>query len=131
MAGLEVGLLMRGGLSRGKLYHHGQVVVGEAMIDAYRLESKVARTARVVVSRRIDDNDRLFTDADGERCLDYIGAMMLLAKDRHGDALAWARDKLVEIEAKITELTANGLAKEAAKWAEFRNKLRFAVETWV
>jgi hypothetical protein len=79
IAGLGVGLLVRGGLSQGKLYHHGRVVVGEAMVDAYHLESKVARNARVVVSPRISDNDRLFEDMDGKRCLDYIGEMMLLA----------------------------------------------------
>ena len=43
--GLDVGLLVRGGLSRGRLYHQGSVVVGEAMIDAYRLERCVASLA--------------------------------------------------------------------------------------
>ena len=48
----------------------------------------------------ISDNDRLYTDADGVRCLDYINAMMLLADERHGDARAWAQDRLAEIENK-------------------------------
>ena len=34
--GLDTGLLLRGGLC-GKLYH-GRVVLGEAMLDAYRIE---------------------------------------------------------------------------------------------
>jgi hypothetical protein len=130
IAGLGVGLLVRGGLSRGKLYHRGRVVVGEAMIDAYKLESKVARNARVVVSPRISDNDRLFTDTDGERCLDYVGEMMLLAEDRHGDARAWVRQTLAEIEATINGLTGNGQSNEAAKWVYFRDKLCYAMETW-
>jgi hypothetical protein len=76
MAALGVGMLVRGGLSRGKFYHRGRVVVGEAMVDAYRLESEVARHPRVVVSSRIHGDDRLFIDKDGLRCLDYIGTMM-------------------------------------------------------
>jgi hypothetical protein len=130
MAALGLGLLVRGGLSRGKLYHQGRVVVGEAMVDAYRLETKVARNARVVVSPRISDNDRLFTDADGERCLDYMDQMMLLAEDRHGDAQGWARSKLSEIEATINALLANGQSNEAAKWDYFKDKLSYAMKTW-
>jgi hypothetical protein len=59
-------------------------------------------------------NDRLFTDADGERCLDYMDQMMLLAEDRHGNAQGWARDKLSEIEATINALLANRQSNEAA-----------------
>jgi hypothetical protein len=130
IAGLEVGLLVRGGLSRGKLYHRGRVVVGEAMVDAYRLESKVARNARVVVSPRINDDNRLFTDTDGERCLDYLGEMMLLVDDQRGDARAWARKTLAEIDATIIALTTSGRSNEAAKWVYFRDKLHFVMETW-
>jgi hypothetical protein len=130
MAGLDVGLLMRGGLSRGTLYHRGRVVVGEGMIDAYRLESKVARTARVVVSPRIGDNDRLVTDTDGERCLDYFVELMLLAEDRHGNAQTWARKKLEQIEETIKGLTRSRQIDKAAKWADFRGKLRNTIETW-
>jgi hypothetical protein len=130
MAGLDVGLLVRGGLSRGKLYHRGRVVIGEAMLDAHHLEIKVAGNARVIVSERISDNDGLFTDTDGKRCLDYIGEMMLLAEDRHGDARAWARQRLVGIEATINALTGRGQAKEAAKWVYFKDKLSYAIQTW-
>jgi hypothetical protein len=105
-------------------------VVGEAMVDAYQLESKVARNARVVVSKRISDNDRLFIDTDGKRCLDYIGEMMLLAENRYGDARVWARQSLAEIEATINTLTGNGRTNEAAKWVYFKDELRYAMETW-
>ena len=46
------------------------------------------------------DNDRLFIDTDGKRCLDYIGEMMLLAENQQGDARVWARQSLAEIEAR-------------------------------
>ena len=127
-AALGVGMLVRGGLSQGKLYHHGRVVVGEAMVDAYRLESQVARYARVVVSPRISGDDRLFKDRDGIRCLDYIGEMMRLAGDQHGDACAWARNRLAEIETTINHLTESGQWNEAAKWLYFKNKFCYEME---
>jgi hypothetical protein len=92
--------------------------------------NKVARNARVVVSPRISDNDRLFTDTDGERCLDYIGEMMLLAEDRHEDPRAWARERVAEMEATINGLMGSGQLNEAAKWVYFKDKLRHAMETW-
>jgi hypothetical protein len=131
IAALDLRLLVRGGLSRGKLYHFGQVVVGEAMIDAYRLESTVALNPRVVVSPRITDDDlRLFQDDDHERCLDYVGEMLLIAEDRYGDARAWARETLHEVMSVVGTLTGGGRPKEAAKWMYFRDRLRHAMETW-
>ena len=119
--GLEVGLLTRGGLSRGRLYHEGRVVAGEAMVDAYRLERCVARQARVAVSPRIPDNEGVFVDADGTRCLDYFTELMLSAEGAYGDAFAWALTTRATIDAMIETLTTSGRAKEAAKWQNFRD----------
>jgi hypothetical protein len=119
MAGLDVGLLVRGGLSRGKLYHRGRVVLGEAMVDAYRLESEVAQYPRVVVSPRITDDDRLFSDVDGTRCLDYLDEMMLLAEERHGDARAWVQAQLAQIRTYIGALE----QRQAKKWIYFKDRL--------
>ncbi len=120
-AGLDVGLLTRGGLSRGKLYHAGRVLAGEAMVDAYRLERCVAKQARVAVSQRIPDGEGVFVDADGTRCLDYFTELMLSAEDAHGDALAWARETRADIDTTIESLTNSGRQKEAATWRNFRN----------
>jgi hypothetical protein len=76
-AALDVDLLVRGGLSQGRLYHRGRVVIGEAMVDAYRLERCVAACARVAVSPRIPDKEGLFIDTDGTRCLDFFTELML------------------------------------------------------
>jgi hypothetical protein len=127
MVGLDIGLLARGGLSRGKLYHHGGVVVGEAMVDAYCLEKKPPGNPRVVVSDRISGNETLYTDADGVRCLDYINAMMLLADARPGGARAWAEDRLAEIESMIDGLNER---KHKEKWVYFKNKLQYEIATW-
>jgi hypothetical protein len=50
---MKIGLLVRGGITIGKLYHSGGVVFGEAMVDAYNLESRVAIYPRVAVSSRV------------------------------------------------------------------------------
>ena len=52
-AALRLGFLIRGGATIGKLYHSQGVVFGEAMIEAYEIESRVAVYPRVVVSPRI------------------------------------------------------------------------------
>jgi hypothetical protein len=119
--GLDVGLLVRGGLSRGKLYHQGSVVVGEAMVDAYRLERCVAKQPRVAVSPRILDNEGIFVDVDGTRCLDFFTELMLAAEHTHGDALAWARTTRANIETTVEVQTKSGRHDEAAKWRNFRD----------
>jgi hypothetical protein len=44
------GFLIRGGVTRGKLFHDGGLVFGPALIEAYELERKVASTPRVILS---------------------------------------------------------------------------------
>jgi hypothetical protein len=51
--GLRIGVLARGGFTVGQLHHRSGVVFGEAMVEAYRLESKFAHNARILVSDRI------------------------------------------------------------------------------
>jgi hypothetical protein len=62
---LSKGLLLRGGLAKGALYHKGTVMFGPAFLDAYRLESTVAKYPRVVLSRDVFADhkkyDRLFS----------------------------------------------------------------------
>jgi hypothetical protein len=55
---------------------------------------------------------------------------MLLAEDWHGDARAWARSRLAQIEATIVVVTKSGQLNEAAKWVDFRDKLSYSMKTW-
>lgn len=45
---LEYGCLTRGAITIGKLFHEGNVIFGPALVEAYRLESKVAVFPRVL-----------------------------------------------------------------------------------
>lgn len=87
----QLGFLVRGGLTVGELHHSARHVVGPAMNEAYRLESKVAKYPRVVidpklleVARRARSDDHsahdeeqyvrafMTKDADGQLFFDYI-----------------------------------------------------------
>lgn len=50
---LEQGMLTRGGVVVGRAYHRGAVVFGPAVVDAYRLESEVAKYPRILVSDEV------------------------------------------------------------------------------
>lgn len=90
---VERGYLVRGAIVSGKLYHTKNHIVGPAMIEAYRLESKVAVYPRILISEDLveiakgataehhdpDDeagyvNDFMTADAeDGLFFFDYFG----------------------------------------------------------
>ncbi|MGJ5051821.1 hypothetical protein ACQR09_32490 [Bradyrhizobium oligotrophicum] len=55
LAVLDMGYFVRGGLCRGLLYHDQHMVFGEALINAYQMESTVARYPRVMVSKQAYD----------------------------------------------------------------------------
>lgn len=87
-------MLVRGGIARGQLIHDRVMVVGPAMVEAYRLESKEAKYPRIIVEKELKEQieadikeyvknnyglselpsqDNLFkTDDDGWGYLDYV-----------------------------------------------------------
>jgi len=85
------GMLMRGGVTAGKLYHNDNIVYGPAMIAAHQLESKVAVYPRVLVSNKLIElgtrypaglnspldekeyiQDLLKEDFDGQLFIDFL-----------------------------------------------------------
>lgn len=50
---LGLGIMVRGGIALGPLYHKDSVVFGPAMIDAYELESRYALYPRILISDAI------------------------------------------------------------------------------
>jgi hypothetical protein len=54
-AALEIGFLIRGGATVGRLYHANGVVFGEALVEASSLEARTAIYPRVVLSNRITE----------------------------------------------------------------------------
>ncbi|MCA1042025.1 hypothetical protein LCM00_21235 [Bacillus infantis] len=50
------GILIRGGISAGPLYHRGTIAYGPAFIKAYKLESELANYPRIVIDPQIMSN---------------------------------------------------------------------------
>lgn len=46
---LEVGLIVRGGITVGKLYHKDQIILGEGLVEANNIEEKLAFYPRIIV----------------------------------------------------------------------------------
>lgn len=86
------GILCRGGITKGKIYHNKDLVFGPGMNDAYILESKAANYPRIILSEEIiklaikykaahhrkDQEQRMMEDflgkdSDGMYYIDYVG----------------------------------------------------------
>jgi hypothetical protein len=136
---LRIGLLIRGGLSFGELYHQKGVVFGEAFVDAYTLEQRIAHYPRIIVSDRIiaklthmpaENIDALLQDADGMWHLNYFARMYEGQPDCAGH---WKRAHLDRIKQEIDQLRRSSdplsLARRA-KWEWFREHFETATEAF-
>jgi hypothetical protein len=127
---LGLGFLLRGGLTYGKLFHEGRVVVGEAMIDAYRLEREVATYPRVVVSPRIhshipliERSHRLLQDGDGALHLNYFSELASQAAGSAQRLQTWRQT----IDENIKQLEDTRSVSQMANWAWFRERMEQAL----
>jgi hypothetical protein len=119
---LGIGLLIRGGITYGKLFHDGRVVVGEAMNDAYRLERQVAIHPRVAVSERIysklpaiERSRRLLQDADGVLHVNYFTELVRQAAGSAGRLQTWCETiegSIEEAQAQSRWLTGHGSSSD-------------------
>jgi hypothetical protein len=50
---LRSGYFARGGMTKGRLYHDHSTVFGPALVEAYRLESQIAKFPRIVIPRAV------------------------------------------------------------------------------
>lgn len=80
---LKTGILCRGGISYGKHFSTEGFLFSNGLIDAYRLESKVASTPRVVVSKELielipitdDDSKYVSQERDGVCFVQYLNGV--------------------------------------------------------
>jgi hypothetical protein len=82
---LEVGIISRGAIVAGELYHEHPVVFGQGLVDGYELETTAAHYPRILVAetvaapiREFDEqngttySEGIITDTDGCRFLDVF-----------------------------------------------------------
>jgi hypothetical protein len=138
-AALRLGLLIRGGATIGKLYHSQGVVFGEAMIEAYEIESRIAIYPRVVLSQQITSRPPWAAQRDITICndglhhLDYF-KMLVVSAAAPGDDYAeksqtWFRDVVAIVSRKLIELQKDGRLNELAKWTWFSREFRRGMES--
>ncbi len=113
------GVLCRGGLTVGPLYHGRDIVLGQGLVSAYRLESKKAQYPRVVIDKSVVEillNDALPTrvagfrnriahllreDNDGEVFIDYFGFRPI------SGGLIYQEETLKAVHTKVASLLAS------------------------
>jgi hypothetical protein len=116
-----------------------RVVVGEALIDAHHLESRVAIYPRVVVSPRVYSKvpvakrrSRLLEDRDGILHVDYFSEMVRRTQVQGAGGTnrnEWVKSALAIIQGNIDTLHGKGKLTELAKWAWFKDRLTPALES--
>jgi hypothetical protein len=132
---LRIGVVIRGGLSFGQLYHENGVAFGEALVDAHRLESEVAGNPRVVISERVlrrithEPLERLgsyLRDYDGLWHLNYFDRLARQAApdaaSAPSQACRWKEAHLATIDREIKSLP----CKQAEKWIWFKERFEAA-----
>jgi len=127
---INLGFLIRGAATVGRLFHKEGVVWGEALVDAFELESKVANYPRIVVSRKLysrvdagSANLFLVKDADGITHFNYVRSM-IFRSGQHGEQLAeWLATVRGIANTNIDNFELSERWNEYSKWVWFRNML--------
>jgi hypothetical protein len=139
-AALSIGFLIRGGATIGKLYHANGVVFGEALVEAYKIESKTSFYPRVVLSSQITSREEwmksqamnLLRDRDGLYYFDCFTALTLRSLER-GESWAeklkaWHQNAINTIDKNLTRFEAEGKLNELSKWAWYAREFRGGLE---
>lgn len=80
---LDLGLLVRGGVTFGGIHHDDEIVFGVGVNEAYRLESLVAKYPRIIFSREAISRANSFTN------LDEVYALYRTSRMRRGEDGIW------------------------------------------
>ena len=130
---LEKKFLIRGGIAKGLLYHHKNIVFGQALIDAYKLESDLASYPRILVSKEVFDFTEFKVyfkqDFDGMIMMNYIESIGYgviragIEQDQNLCTNIKRRINLFDeiISDNIQKLTLENKQKELSKWIWFSN----------
>jgi hypothetical protein len=129
---MKLGLLIRGGATVGSLHHKDDVVLGEALIEAYELESQKAIYPRIILSSKLYSEVEKFRplkllllkDDDGMAHLNYFDSMIrnIDRKQR----MSWLTDMQLIVTNNIENFERPECQRTLGKWVWFRNRLEQA-----
>lgn len=131
MSALQEGLLIRGGMTIGSLYHKNGMVFGPGFIESHYLESKVAIYPRIIAARSLVDclrkngsgaPDYFFQDVDGIFSLDYLTSMIPRINDKEIEEVTNV------IKANISKFGDVKTLKELAKWQWFQRSFNSSLQ---
>jgi hypothetical protein len=77
---LRSGYFARGGITKGSLYHDHGMVFGPALVDAYRLESQVAKFPRILIPRAIAADSQVYSQ-QGTHWKNYFDGRFIQSSD--------------------------------------------------
>ena len=78
------GMVLRGGVAFGKCHHTDKLVFGPALVEAYEIESRVAKTPRIVVSESVVEEGSLRSANWHSPVTERESIEMCLAEDDDG-----------------------------------------------
>lgn len=112
------GIILRGGVSIGELYHNRETIFGPAMIKAYELESKNAIYPRIILDQKLLDYayENPSDHHNSEQEMEYILGLIEMDKDGYWytDFLSQEgeldyQSDIVYIFDKLKEITLKGI----------------------
>ncbi len=125
---LDLGLLLRGGAAIGSVYHKEGVIVGEALVKAYELESTVARYPRIAVSQSVysqyGDYFHIKADDDGIRHFDYPSFLFEHEEMSDKKVKQWYDRTIKNIKSQIKSLERQQRYNELSKWTWLLRKIQ-------
>ncbi|OUC15059.1 MAG: hypothetical protein B0A82_08910 [Alkalinema sp. CACIAM 70d] len=138
---LEIGVLVRGGVTIGGIHHDDDVVFGAGVNDAYRLESTIAKSPRIILSARalraaeayaadkeewkVYRDSRLRRDKDGVWFLNFF--CELGSFSRQG---GWQKDGLLYQRGMTIFDNIQGLVSETVDQPNIYEKLGWLGDYW-
>jgi len=141
VAAFAIGFLIRGGATIGKLYHSNGVIFGEALVEAYLIESTTSVYPRVVLSSNVCNRENwmktfgpiLRRGTDGLYYFNYFFNFMLSSappgEHWQENMKAWFNYVVQQTANNLVDLERKGKLKELAKWAWFAHEFRSTLES--
>lgn len=131
-AAIRLDLLIRGGATVGPLYHEDDVVLGEALVEAYELESQHSIYPRIALSSKLYSEVKnfyppkllLLKDGDGITHLNYFNSM-IRSRERE-QRMVWLTDVRRTVANNIENFNRQECRRVLEKWVWFGDRLEQA-----